>query len=570
MKKSPTKKPSRKNTFKSWLKANRTPLIVFLVYLVITFIAIQFHESWEDEAQAWLTVRDCSLLELFDRMKYEGHFLPWYLLIMPFAKLGLPFATINYVSWLITAASVWLMLKHLPLRFYQRVIFVFTLPVLYFFPVVARCYCLLPLAIILLIMFHKDRYEKPFRYCLAIALAALVHTHCLMFAFIVGVDFVWGWFKQHKSFSQVKNRRLLLATLIPVFLVGASCLLLVGSFNKSSGFSVAASDLNVAHALMNSISENLTLYASFLPATVGFFAFALVFSLLALFRWQVFARVSVAVFWQYLVQSLVFSIPLPQRMFLPFFFLLFFLCTLPAQNQTALTLRERAFMSVLLIAIVAFSGSLIFYIITTVFLALAFTSPLVRLLKLPVDSTKYRRLVTPIFALLALVSVVDCAITLYNEIRYTYTDSKATAEFIKTELLSNDSSALFLTDIQTENVYTAIIAYLETPAPSFYDLYLNNYYTYGKLTYLIEDNEAYEADFDFCRREGYEHCYYIYPFNPSEEKDAEILFSSAESERKIDRLITDGKLKVIYDSVDFDDSWDLAAYEHFRIYEVMI
>ena len=267
------KQASRLATLKKWLKANRTILIFFAIYLIITFVALQFHENWEDEAQAWLTARDCSLPELVARMKFEGHFLPWYLLLFPFAKLGLPFETINYISWFITAVSAWLILKHLPLKLYQRIIFIFTLPMIYFFPVVARCYCLLPLAVILLIMFHQERYQKPFRYCLALALAALVHTHCLMFAFIVGIDFVWGWFKQHKKFSKTQNRRLLLATLIPILLVGISCFLLLGSFTKSSGFGVAVSDANILHALMNGIAENLTLYATFLPSIFGFFAF---------------------------------------------------------------------------------------------------------------------------------------------------------------------------------------------------------------------------------------------------------------------------------------------------------
>ena len=563
------KKTPRLAALKKWLKANRTILIFFAIYLIITFVALQFHENWEDEAQAWLTARDCSLPELVARMKFEGHFLPWYLILFPFAKLGLPFETINYISWFITAVSAWLMLKHLPLKLYQRIIFIFTLPMIYFFPVVARCYCLLPLAVILLIMFHQERYQKPFRYCLALALAALVHTHCLMFAFIVGIDFVWGWLKQHKKFSKTQNHRLLLATLIPTLLVGASCLLLLGSFTKSSGFDVAVSDANILHALMNGIAENLTLYATFLPSVVGFFAFALVFSLLALFRWQVFTRLAVAVFWQYLVESLVFGIALPQRMFLPFFFLLFFLCTIPAKAQTALTLRERALLSALLIAAIFFSGSLVFYILATVFIALAFTPPLVRLLKLPIDSTKYRRLVVPLFVVFALISVADGVITLFNDFSYTYSDSRATAEFIKTELLPDNSKILFTSDVQTENVYTAVIAYLENSAPPFYDLYLEDYYTYGRFTYIVEDRKSYEPDFDICAREHYERCYYIYPFNPNEENDQKKLFAT-EDAPQIDQLVAAGKLKPVYNSLDSDDGWNLAAYEHFRIYEVML
>ena len=129
-----------------WIKQNKALFVFFVIYLVITFVvAIFFHENWEDEAQAWLTARDCSPFELIGRMKYEGHFLPWYLIIMPFAKLGLPFKTVNIISWAITGLSAWLMLRYLPCKKYKRVMLIFTLPMVYLYPVVARCYCLIPL-----------------------------------------------------------------------------------------------------------------------------------------------------------------------------------------------------------------------------------------------------------------------------------------------------------------------------------------------------------------------------------------------------------------------------------------
>ena len=574
--KTPAKKPFEKATLdlKNWLKTNRTILITFVIYLLITLVAIHFHENWEDEAQAWLTVRDCSLPELVGRMKYEGHFLPWYLLIMPFAKLGLPFATINYISWLVAAVSVWLMLKHLPLKLYQRIIFIFTLPMLYFFPVVARCYCLLPLAVILLIMFHKDRYEKPFRYCLSIALAALVHTHCLMFALVVGIDFVWGWFKQRKDFDKVKNRRLLFATLIPIVLVGASCFLFVDGIGNGSDLTIEITDYNVLHVLMKSISRNLSSYAVFLPDMVGFFAFAIVASLLLLFRSQAFARVVISVLWQYLVENLIFDTPLPQRMLLPFFFLLFFLCTLPAKTQQPLTLRGRLVASALLIAAVCFDGSLVYYIITTVFVALAFTPSLVRVLKLRVDIKKFRRLVVPTFTLFALVSVGDSVYAIQNEIKNTYTDSKATAEFIKTELISDDSPILFMTSVQTNLIYTSIVAHLGNSAPTFYDMLFEKTYTYSELTNFrkTEQNETEEAskdDFEFCHQNNYAHCYYIYPII-SDLESLQALNQDTPDEPKVYQWLRNDQVKLIYDSTEYDDGWSLAAFEHFRIYEVMI
>ena len=39
-------------------------ILVILMYLIISFIILLFHENWRDEAQAWLIARDCNLIEL--------------------------------------------------------------------------------------------------------------------------------------------------------------------------------------------------------------------------------------------------------------------------------------------------------------------------------------------------------------------------------------------------------------------------------------------------------------------------------------------------------------------------
>ncbi len=49
---------------KKFIKKNKK-IIVFALYMFITFILINFHENWRDEAQAWLIARDCNIFELF-------------------------------------------------------------------------------------------------------------------------------------------------------------------------------------------------------------------------------------------------------------------------------------------------------------------------------------------------------------------------------------------------------------------------------------------------------------------------------------------------------------------------
>ncbi len=48
---------------KKWI-ANNKKIIIFLIYAIFTFVLVLFHENWRDEAQSWLLVKDCNLIEL--------------------------------------------------------------------------------------------------------------------------------------------------------------------------------------------------------------------------------------------------------------------------------------------------------------------------------------------------------------------------------------------------------------------------------------------------------------------------------------------------------------------------
>ena len=63
---------------------------LFLAYAAVTFVLTLRHEPWADELQAWLIARDCTVPEIFKMMRWEGHFVPWYLMLHVFAAHGGP------------------------------------------------------------------------------------------------------------------------------------------------------------------------------------------------------------------------------------------------------------------------------------------------------------------------------------------------------------------------------------------------------------------------------------------------------------------------------------------------
>lgn len=167
---------------KEFVKKNKVNLVVMLCYSIITFIILLFHESWRDEAQAWLIARDLNIIDIFRQMKYEGHPVIWYLILVPFAKLGLPYVTVKIVSWLICNIAVWLILKKAPFNLILKILFIFSMPMIYLYPSISRSYCLIPLAITLVAIYFGQRHEKPIQYILSILF--LANTHVIMYGMV--------------------------------------------------------------------------------------------------------------------------------------------------------------------------------------------------------------------------------------------------------------------------------------------------------------------------------------------------------------------------------------------------
>lgn len=167
---------------KEFIKKNKVNLVVMLCYSIITFIILLFHESWRDEAQAWLIARDLNIIDIFVQMKYEGHPVIWYLILVPFAKLGLPYIFVKIVSWLICNIAVWLILKKAPFNLILKILFIFSMPMIYLYPSISRSYCLIPLAITLVAIYFGQRHEKPIQYILSILF--LANTHVIMYGMV--------------------------------------------------------------------------------------------------------------------------------------------------------------------------------------------------------------------------------------------------------------------------------------------------------------------------------------------------------------------------------------------------
>ncbi len=314
----------------NWVK-NHKEFIVFVLYASLTFSLLFFHENWRDEAQAWLIARDCSISELIDAMKYEGHFLLWYLILMPFAKSGFPYVTTNIISWLITCMSVWFLLCKAPFKFYIRTLLIFTFPFLYLYPVVSRCYCLIPLAVVLMSVFYKDRREKPLRYCLSIVL--LLNTHIIMAGMVVVVfgDYLIELYGSWNKLTEKEKQKAITSIFVAVILMLGSVFPLFGCLSANKAInqgSLVSSPLQISEAFfrypIQILKELYGILGNYKSSFIIIFTIMLITLCFELKTSPTNClRIWLCVIWQCLIYALIFGLSL-QRASTIVFIVLFY------------------------------------------------------------------------------------------------------------------------------------------------------------------------------------------------------------------------------------------------------
>lgn len=206
-------------------------LCVFIGYLIFNGILLARHEPWRDEANVWLMARELSPLQLFAEIKYQGHPCLWYLLIMPFAKLGLPFRAIGFVSYVIMAVTAGLFLWKSPLYNPVKAIALFSPIFTYYYAEIARNYCLIALMLTLLAVVYPKRNEKCVLYGLLLGLLVQSDVIALMEAGMISCmwlcENIWQSYKK-KTMKPLVN--ILKGIWIPLF----SLMLLIGQFYQVS------------------------------------------------------------------------------------------------------------------------------------------------------------------------------------------------------------------------------------------------------------------------------------------------------------------------------------------------
>lgn len=159
--------------------------IIFIIFVIINFILLFYHEPWRDEIHAWTMAENLSIKDLFIVSRFDGHPVLWHLILMPFAKLNFPIFSLNIISWLIVCFSAWIFIFKTKLNIIFKYLVLFTIPFTYVYSAISRNYCLILLLLMIIGSFYDKRYSHPILYSILISL--LIYTHSLAWGIVAGL-----------------------------------------------------------------------------------------------------------------------------------------------------------------------------------------------------------------------------------------------------------------------------------------------------------------------------------------------------------------------------------------------
>ena len=197
---------------------------VMATYAGLLSFAVAQHAYWADEVQAWLIAKDSSLWDMFAHvMRYEGNPGLWHLLLWVPAHLGAPMFTMSVVTAVIAFAGVALLVYRSPFPAWARALLPFTYFVFFQYAVIARPYCLLPLATCAIALTWGSRMTRPYRLAAALSLLSFIAVDGLLVAAaLVAVhafDVRRAWFSMNKAERTRQLRAALFMVLVAAVIV---------------------------------------------------------------------------------------------------------------------------------------------------------------------------------------------------------------------------------------------------------------------------------------------------------------------------------------------------------------
>lgn len=174
------------------MKKDKLFLTCIIFWIILTFLRVLYHQPWYDEAHSWTLAQNYSVMDIISFMKWEGHLLIWYLLIMPFAKLDLWYPySMQIINWAFALGALIVIWKKAPFNPWTKAIITFSFPFAIQLPVIARCYSVGVFLLVILACMYRNSLKHPIWYSVLIILCANTSVMALFGAAAFGLLFAY-------------------------------------------------------------------------------------------------------------------------------------------------------------------------------------------------------------------------------------------------------------------------------------------------------------------------------------------------------------------------------------------
>lgn len=189
----------KKSYIENWLM-----IAVIIVFCILTVPLLLNHTPWFDEVHAWTLAKDINIHNVRIILHNEGHFIIWYLILMPFAKLNLWYPySLKFLNWGIYFIAIIFMWRKAPFNPVFKTIITLSWISVNYFAIVSRCYSIGILGLFILAHFYNKKLERPILYSTLLILTA--HTSLLAtlavipLALIFLFDIIKNWNYEYKN-----------------------------------------------------------------------------------------------------------------------------------------------------------------------------------------------------------------------------------------------------------------------------------------------------------------------------------------------------------------------------------
>ena len=202
------------------LPSRRAYVIVSAILLGLWLAVVIFttlrHEYWRDEVRAWSLAREAtSPLDLFHRIRYEGHPILWYLLLYIGKSIVDTPLLLPITSIVIATAAVTIFMVRSPFPMWMKALFLFSALPLYTYSVMARNYGISMLLFFLAAALYRHRREYWLWLSLVLALLANTNIHATILTSLLLAVWAWDeWSARRSAPDEMLGRPFLVAMAI--------------------------------------------------------------------------------------------------------------------------------------------------------------------------------------------------------------------------------------------------------------------------------------------------------------------------------------------------------------------